>query len=424
MSDKAKKIVLFGPGPQFKGGISNYNTSLAKALDKLGHVVHIVSWTQQYPAIIPRDFIDRSSKSDLLEGTRIKVTYLTNYNNPFTWSETVKFIKSLGAEMVIFQWAIALQGLPMGWMARKLLKSKTIEVIFDCHLVVQKEASSIDKFFSKYGLKKAHTYITHAYKTVDELKQTFPNQNYAVNENGIRDKHLPTVIKLYHPIYDLYAPVSDFDIDKAKAEMNLRKYVFLYFGFIRKYKGLHNLIPAFKKLAEKRDDVSLLIVGESFWNTLDSGKWSTRIKKKLFNAAKSLFLKNSDNEQDYNPIALVDELGLRDRVHVVNTFIPNEEVHRYFQVSDAIMLYYLTATPSGVESLSYNFNLPVLATSVGHFPETVIDGFNGYLAKPNDIEDMALVMEKFLAEPIERENVAKTASNMSWENYAKAILNN
>ena len=148
------------------------------------------------------------------------------------------------------------------------------------------------------------------------------------------------------------------------------------------------------------------------------------IKKKFFNAAKSLFFKNSDNEQDYNPIALVDELGLRDRVHVVNTFIPNEEVHRYFQVSDAIMLYYLTATPSGVESLSYNFNLPVLATSVGHFPETVIDGFNGYLAKPNDIEDMALVMEKFLAEPIDRENVAKTASNMSWENYAKAILNN
>ena len=60
---QGRKVVLFGPGPQFKGGISNYNTSLAKAMDALGIEVHIVSWTQQYPAIIPREFLDKSSKS-------------------------------------------------------------------------------------------------------------------------------------------------------------------------------------------------------------------------------------------------------------------------------------------------------------------------------------------------------------------------
>ena len=80
------RIVVFGPGPKFKGGIANYNTSLAKALDKLNvGEVYIVSWTQQYPAIIPRDFIDRSSKADLLEGTKIKVHYITNYNDPRSW---------------------------------------------------------------------------------------------------------------------------------------------------------------------------------------------------------------------------------------------------------------------------------------------------------------------------------------------------
>ena len=58
-----KTVVAFGPGPRFKGGIANYNTSLAKALSRKEDVkVHIVSWTQQYPAIIPRDFIDRKSK--------------------------------------------------------------------------------------------------------------------------------------------------------------------------------------------------------------------------------------------------------------------------------------------------------------------------------------------------------------------------
>ena len=44
------RIVCFGPGPRFKGGIANYNTSLAKTLDSsTDHEIHIVSWTQQYP---------------------------------------------------------------------------------------------------------------------------------------------------------------------------------------------------------------------------------------------------------------------------------------------------------------------------------------------------------------------------------------
>lgn len=418
--DNKRRVVLFGPGPQFKGGISNYNTSLAKAMDALGIEVHIISWTQQYPAIIPRDFIDRSSKSSLIEGTNIQVQYLTNYNNPFSWAKTVKAIKALKPEMVIFQWAIALQGLPMGWMARRL-KNSGIEVIFDLHLVVQKEASSIDKYFTKYGLKTPGTFITHAYKTVEELKETFPNTVYAVNEDGKRDAKNKTVIKLYHPIYDLYKPDPEFDIVAEKAKMGLKKHVFLYFGFIRKYKGLHQAIEAFEALRKERDDVSFLVVGESFWKTLDANKLSTKIKSKLFGMAKKIVLRNSDNEQEYNALQALDERDIPD-VKVYNEFVPNEEVHRYFQVSDCIILFYLTATPSGVESLSYNFKLPVLATRVGHFPETIQDGFNGYLANDRDIEDMTQCMRRFLENPIPSENVAITASRMSWENYAKTIL--
>jgi glycosyltransferase involved in cell wall biosynthesis len=421
-----QKIVLFGPGPQFKGGIANYNTSLAKALDKLGHEVHIVSWTQQYPAIIPRDFIDRKSKVDQLEGTNIKVTYITNYNNPATWNETVNFIKKLGADKVIFQWAIAVQGLPIGYICRKLKKKTNAEVIIDLHLVVQKEASSIDKYLSNYGLKVADTYIAHAYKTVDELKETFPHVRYSVSEDGKRatNENERNVIKLYHPIYDMFKPNPAFDVEAEKARLGLKKHVLLFFGFIRKYKGLHQTIEAFKILADKRDDVSLLVVGESFWNTLDQGKFSTRVKNVLFKTAKSIFLRNSDNEQNYKPLELIDELNLREKVYVMNEFVPNEEVHRYFQISDAIILYYLTATPSGVESISYNFKLPVLATKVGHFPETIIHGYNGYLAEDRDVHSMAEEMNRMIEHPINRDNVAETASKLSWENYAKAILNN
>ena len=419
-----KTIVCFGPGPQFKGGISNYNTSLAKALQKREDAnVHIVSWTQQYPAIIPREFKDLKSKGDLLEDTGIQVSYITNYNNPLSWIRTVNLIKSLKPSKVIFQWSIALQGLPLGFIAKRLKKEEGIEVIFDLHFVIQKENSSIDRYFTKMGINVADSYIVHALKTFNELKELFPNRSFDLSEDGSRSvKSGKAVIKLFHPIYDLFKPDPNFDPSAFKTEHRLKKHVFLYFGFIRKYKGLHNVIRSFAKLAEKRDDVSLVICGESFWNTLDKNKLSTRIKEATFGLAKKLFLKNSDDERNYDPISLVDELGIRDKTLVINEFIPNEEVPKYFQISDCVLLFYLYATPSGIESLSYNFDMPLLATNVGHFPETIKDGFNGYLVEPENIEDMADKMDFFIEHPIARENVAKAKETMSWDNYAAAIM--
>ena len=419
-----RTIVCFGPGPMFKGGIANYNTSLAKAFDKLENAdVHIVSWTQQYPAIIPRDFIDRKSKVDQLEGTNIKVHYITNYNNPASWNATVKLIKRLKPEKVIFQWAIAIQGIPLSYIAKNLKKLKHTEVFFDLHFVIQKEGSALDNAFTKKGIKHADSYIVHAYKTADELKTLFPDKEFELIERGEEIKgNGIKVLKLYHPVYDMFAPDPDFDVVKAKGEMKLNKYVFLFFGFIRKYKGLHNVIKAFSKVAEQRDDVSLLIVGESFWNTLDSKKLSTRIKNATFGLAKKLFLKKQDDEGDYNPLALIEELNLTNKVFVDNEFVPNEEVHKYFQVSDNIMLFYLTATPSGIESIAYNFKMPMLATNVGHFPETVKDGYNGYLAEPDNTDSMAEAMVMSIEKPIDRNNVASTSKDMSWANYANEIL--
>lgn len=419
-----QRIVCFGPGPQFKGGIANYNTSLAKAFAKRPDTeVHIVSWTQQYPAIIPRDFIDRKSRTDQLEGTNIKVHYITNYNNPVTWMRTVKLIKQLKPSLVVFQWAIAVQGIPLGFIARRLNKIKDIAVVFDLHFVIQKEGSSLDNRLTKMGIANARFYVVHAGQTADELAQLFPHRKFALVEPGGQPESEGTkVLRLYHPVYDMFRPEPSFNIQAAKNEMGLRKHVFLYFGFIRKYKGLHHAIEAFAKLASKRDDVSLLIVGESFWQTLDQKKLATRIKNKLFGMAKGMFLRKQDDERDYNPLALIERLGLDDKVFVMNDFVPNEDVHKYFQVSDNLLLFYLTATPSGVESIGYNFSIPMMATAVGHFPETIRDGFNGYLAKPGDTDHMAEVMKQAIESPIPRQNVSATSKDMSWQRYAEEII--
>jgi glycosyltransferase involved in cell wall biosynthesis len=409
------RIICFGPGPRFKGGIQNYNTSLALALDRLPDTaVHIVSWTQQYPAIIPREFVDKSSTSDLLEGSEVQVKYITNYNNPFSWKETADYILSLKPDMVIFQWSIALQGLPLGRIIRRLRKAGGPEVIVDLHFVIQKEGSSLDRRLTRFGIDHANTYIVHAMKTWEELKELFPEKELKLSLDGRRAGEGQTVIKLFHPVYDLFKPDQSFDKESFKRELGLKKHVFLFFGFIRKYKGLHQVIRAFRKVRDQRDDVSLLICGESFWQTLDQSKWSSRLKTTLFGAAKSLFLRHSDDERNYRPLDLIDELQLRDDCVVVNRFIPNEEVHKYFQVSDAVVLYYLTATPSGIESLSYNFSLP--------FPETIRDGYNGYLANDHDVEDMARQMIRFLDHPLPGENVREATRELSWDRYARAVV--
>lgn len=420
-----EKIVCFGAGPIFKGGLANYNTSLAKAFAATGRVeVHIVSWTQQYPSIIPRDFIDRKSRKDQLQGTDIHVHYVTNYNNPLTWRKTASLIKKINPSKLIIQWSIAVQGLPLGRITRMVKKNTNIEVIYDLHFVIQKENSKIDRAFTRYALSCADSFIVHSLKTGRELEKVFPGEafryvNTHINKNEITEKQ---IIKLYHPVYDMFEPDPSFDVEKQKGEWGIKKHAFLFFGFIRKYKGLHNAIRAFARLAEKRDDVTLLIVGESFWQTLDSKKWSTQVKQVIFKVAKSIFIRKEDDEKNYRPLDLVDELGIRDKVFIMNDFVPNEDVHKYFQVSDAILLFYLYATPSGVESIAYNFSLPILATAVGHFPETVKDGYNGYLAEPDDVESMAAAMEKIIEHPIPGVNIRESSKEMSWHNYAQAIL--
>lgn len=420
------KIVIFGPGPKFKGGIANYTLSLAKEFDKSEDAdVDIVSWTQQYPSIIPRDFINRSIAADPLEDTKVKVTYITNFNNPLSWYQTADVINKIKPDILIVQWAIAIQGLPINAILKKVRAKTNCEIIFILHVVRQKEESVIDNSLLKLALRNADSYIVHAQKYYEELKLVFPEQKFFIDSTGKRalSPDEKTVIKLYHPVYDMFIPDPNFDKEKFKEELGLRKNVFLFFGFIRKYKGLHNVIRAFAKLACERNDVSLLVVGESFWNTLDTNKVTTKLKKNLFGAIKKIVLKKKEDESDYRPLDLIDELNIRDKVVTINSYVPNEDVHKYFQAADCNVLFYLVATPSGVESTAYNFSLPSIATRIGHFTESIQEGYNGYLAEPNDIDSMYLAMKKFIEHPIPKENVANTAKKLNWKNYIEAILN-
>jgi len=417
-------IAVLGPGPVFKGGMANYTVSLCLAFAAMPNVqVHLISWTNQYPSIVPRDFKDRTGTKNPLTAAGVHEHYLLDYNSPSSWRATAAKVKELGAHKLIIQWSIALQGLPLNCVAR-LLKNTDTEVVFDLHFVQQKEASVLDAYLSKLAFKAADAFIVHSQKTADELQALLPTLSFSVRTDYLEPKtstHRP-VLRLFHPVYDLFKPNASFNAAAFRQEHGLRKHVFLFFGFIRKYKGLHHCLEAFAKLAAQRDDVSLLLVGESFWHTLDQNKLSTKIKNALFKTAKSILRPGAEDESNYNPLALIDQYGLQDKVMVVNSFVANDQVYKYFQAADALLLFYEYATPSGVESMAYNFKIPILATAVGHFPETIVDGENGYLAKAEDTDNMAAIMLKQITHPIQATNVDAQARHWTWHAYAKAIL--
>lgn len=405
-------IVCFGPGPSAKGGIAQYNTSLSRAFVEAGANVKQVAWTRQYPFFIPRDFKDRSSRSNLTEGFDIPVEYLTDYNNPLTWGRTVDRIVAMKPDIVLIHWYNPTQGIPLAVIAKKLRKAGIPRIIFDLHLVKTKEKSHLDGWLTRRTFQHATDIVLHGMSVRHELKELM----------GTSFMNQVRIIDLFHPIYSVFEASSSLDVEALKTELQLRKHVFLFFGFIRKYKGLHNCIEAFDLLSRKRDDVSLLICGESFWDTVDKRRISVKIKSAIFRFFKAIFLSGSDNEKEYRPLALIDGLPDRSAVVVKNEFIPNEDVHKYFQVSDAVLLFYENATPSGVESLAYNFGIPVLATDVGNFSSSIVEGKNGYIAPAGDIRAMADQMERIINNPIDAESVREQTEAMSWSVYVSKIL--
>ena len=417
------KIVVFGPGPGFKGGIANFNISLAKAFAMQEDTeTHIVSWINQYPFFIPRDFNDDKSQTDLLEKKGVTVHYTMNYNRFGTWQKTYEKIVELNPDFVVFQWSNPIKAFPIGYLIRQLKANTTIRLIADLHFGNRKEYAKAVKWLTRYAIIYADAYVVHSYKTACEVKELFPDINFVLIEgsDNLTDHTDKPILKLYHPIYDMYAPDPNFNVIAQKNQLHLRKYVFLFFGFIAKYKGLHHALVAFAELTKIRNDVSLLIVGESTWQAPRDRK-RDRLKRMFSRKLRAQFLSQREDELHYRPLEIIDQLGIRDHVTVINEFVPNEDVYKYFQVSDASVLFYETATASGVESIAYNFKIPIVATRVGHFPESVKEGVTGYLANADDISSMTEAMLNIIEQPIPSENIETICKSMSWENYAKSI---
>jgi glycosyltransferase involved in cell wall biosynthesis len=99
-------------------------------------------------------------------------------------------------------------------------------------------------------------------------------------------------------------------------------------------------------------------------------------------------------------IDLIEILSLSENVIVVNEFVPNEQVEKYYRISDLIVLPYRSATQSGILNVAYGFNKPVLVTDVGGLAEFVKEAVTGYIVEPHDPQKIAEGIIRFFNDKI------------------------
>ena len=404
------KVTILGPSHPYRGGIVHFNTSLvAAAKDNDSLDTQVVTWKRLYPTfLLPKpesEFQDHRSKETYsIENEQRFLDYL----NPLTWLKLVRKVRSHRSDIFLVHWQQPVQ-FPVYLAIFLLLKLFTKAKVYTiAHNVTQHENSAVSSILSKIIFKLSNTVVAHSSSEADKAAEI-------VGE----DK----VISLYHPLYNIFAS-GELDRGEIADELGLdasRKYL-LFFGFIRPYKGLEYLIEAYNLIAKDNPKLDLIIAGELFWKVAKKqSKWQ-KFKRLPFKVVSKLLIRKANVEQ-YNPLALISKYGLEGRVKVFNSYIPNEDVYKYFTVSEALVLPYVSASQSGPVQIAYNYNKPVLASAVGGLNDVIENDKSGYLFTSQDPADIAQKIEKFVKSRRKwSESVDEYKQRFSWESYIRAIL--
>jgi glycosyltransferase involved in cell wall biosynthesis len=194
-----------------------------------------------------------------------------------------------------------------------------------------------------------------------------------------------------HPVYEIFG--NGLPKAEARAKLGIQdERVILFFGYVRRYKGLHTLLDAMPSILNLMK-VKLLVVGEFY-----------------------------DDEQKYRHQITAN--NLQNEVVVHSDYVPNEEVGLYFSAADVVVLPYVSATQSGIVQIAYQFDKPVIATDVGGLAEVVLDNRTGFIVKPEAPQEVADAVVRFYKGNREEEfvnNVREEKKKYSWENLIQAI---
>lgn len=374
-----KRIIIIGSAhPLRGGGIATFNERLAKAFMQAGHTVSIFSFSLQYPNFLfpgSSQFTDDPPPANLDIYTRI------NSINPFNWLSVGNEIKKLRPDLVLVRYWLPFMAPSLGSILRIIRGNGHSRIVCIADNIIPHEPKPWDSILTRYFVKPVDAFITMSESVMDDLRRFAP---------GKKARLAP------HPLYDNFGDKVSKEEARNHLHITYKGPLILFFGFIRKYKGLDILLEAVKILKDRYPAhlqlPKLLIAGE--------------------------FYENSKQYDDQ-----VERLGIGDELLLSTHFIADSEVRYYLCAADLVVQPYRTATQSGVTPLAYHFEKPMVVTNVGGLPALVPDGKVGLIAEPNAASLAEKITQYFeKGEQTFIPNLIEEKKKYSWDKMVNAIM--
>ncbi len=210
--------------------------------------------------------------------------------------------------------------------------------------------------------------------------------------------------------------MSDFTYLVEKFSENSKKFWFIPFGVLDIYR-------AFENSEVKASESDLLLFGRiSKYKGIEFLIESLKILKKKGYNYKTIIAGSGDvyfNTDDFCELNIL----------LINRYIPNSEIVSLIKNTKIVVCPYTDATQSGVAMTAFAFNKPVIASSVGSFPEVIKDGVTGGLVKPRDPEQLSEKIQLFLSnldllgKMVTNISEFQDKSNYSWNNIIDKVKN-
>lgn len=328
------RVLIIGPGHPLRGGLASFNQRLAKEFIDAGHSCEIYSFSLQYPGFL---FPGTTQYSSEPAPGGLVIHSAINSVNPINWIRVGNRLRRLKPDLIIVRFWLPFMGPALGTILRSVKKNRHTRVLCIADNIIPHEKRPGDKLFTRYFLKPCDAFITMSRKVMDDLV-AFGNNKPAR--------------QVTHPLYDNFGePVAKQDA-RARLGIDTGQKLLLFFGFIRKYKGLDLLLEAMADPRIREQGIKLLVAGEFY-----------------------------EEEKPYQE--LIRQLAIEDLLLLHTDFIPDSEVRYYLSAADAVVQPYRNATQSGVTPLAYHFEVPMLVTNVGGLPDLVPHNKSGLIVEPN-----------------------------------------
>lgn len=372
---KQLKNIIVGPAFPLRGGIANFNEALCRSFIKEGINSSIISFSLQYPDFLfpGKTQYDKSSSRP----HDVKIKTLISSVNPITWYKAAQHIKKENPDYIIIRYWLPFMAPCLGTIARLVKWKTSIKVIVIADNILPHEKRFGDSALTNYFTRSCDAFVVMSKSVMNDLRKFIPDAK---------------AVFLPHPIYDIFG--EKITREEALQHLGFRqsyRYL-LFFGFIRKYKGLDLLLKAMADNRVRNLNLKLLVAGECY-----------------------------EDIAYYNNI--IKENRIEGNVVIKADFIPATEVKNYFCAADLIVQPYRTATQSGVTQIAYHFERPMLVTDVGGLAEIVPHLKAGYVVQPTP-EAIADALVHFYTNDKEKEftaNVISEKKRFLWSTFVQGV---